>query len=71
MNQTYNRISCFVEKNPKTIIKIYGISIQSLWFSTRSTYNSSHSSFPNYVFKNLPFFENSLILNNPKSHHHD
>jgi hypothetical protein len=56
MNQNYSKISCFVEKNPKTIIKICGISKQNMWFSTASTYNSFHSSLPNFVFKNLPYF---------------
>jgi hypothetical protein len=54
MNKNYN--TCFVEKNPKKTIKICGILKQSLWFSTTITYNSSLSSFPNFVSKRSPYF---------------
>jgi hypothetical protein len=30
----YNKIPCFIEKDPKTTNKIYSISKQNLWFST-------------------------------------
>jgi hypothetical protein len=33
MNQNYSRIPWFVEKNPKTIIKICDISKLNLWLS--------------------------------------
>ncbi len=68
----YSRIPCFVEKNFEATIKICGISNQSLWFSTTSTYNSFHSSLQNYVSKNFsPTFQNFLLLNNPQFPHHD
>jgi hypothetical protein len=38
MNKKYNTIPCFVEKNPKTTMKIYGISKHNLWFSTPKSY---------------------------------
>ncbi len=69
MNQNYSKIPCFVEKNPKTIIKICNISKQSMWFSTASTYNSSHSSpkimclrIMSFLFQNLPL----LVVPNPR-----
>jgi hypothetical protein len=87
MNQNYNRIPCFVEKNPKTTIKICGISKQSLWFSIASTSSSSLFSLPNFespyfpklsnnllTFPNslkISLFPNSPLFNHPKSHHHD
>ncbi len=48
------------KKNPKTTIKIYGISKQSLWFSTVSTYNSFHFIFQNSGTKNIPLFSRTL-----------
>jgi hypothetical protein len=71
MNQNYNKIPCFVEKNPNTIIKICGISKQSSWFFIASTFSSSFSYFPNFMYKNLHVFPNFPLLNHPKSHHHD
>jgi hypothetical protein len=52
----YNKSPCFVEKNLKTTIRIYGISKQNLWFSTPSTYNSSYFS-QNSMFNNSPLFQ--------------
>ncbi len=57
MNQNYSKIPCFVgKKNPKTTIKICGISKQNLWVSIASTYNSSHYSLKKIMCKNLPCF---------------
>jgi len=39
MNPNYNIISCFVEKNPKTTLKICVVLKQSPWFSTWSIFN--------------------------------
>jgi hypothetical protein len=72
MNQTYNKIPCFVEKNPKKIIKNYGISKQNLWFSTVKFLQLLSFVFQNCVPKNYHFFFiNSPFLDHPKSHHHD
>jgi hypothetical protein len=52
MNQNYKKIPCFVEKNPKQQLKYVIYPKQNLWFSTTSTFNSSHSS-QNYVSNNV------------------
>jgi hypothetical protein len=65
----HNPMFCW--KNPKTTIKIYGISKQNLWFSIVRTSSSSLSSLPNFVSKNFFIFQNSPLLNHLKSHHHD
>jgi hypothetical protein len=76
MNPNYNILPCFVEKNPKTTLKIYVISKQSLWFSIASTSSSSYSSFlkklPISSSSPPPLFSITLpLLNHPKSHHYD
>ncbi len=52
MNQNYNRIPCFVEKNPKQQLKSMVYPKQNSWFSTTSTYSSSYFS-QNYVSNNV------------------
>jgi len=80
MNPNYNVIPCFVEKIPKTILKICVISKHSLWFSIANTSSSSYSSlkkklllifFSPFHFQNFPFptIPSHIIMtqNNKKS----
>jgi hypothetical protein len=53
MNQNYNRIPCFVEKNSKQQLKSVVYQKQICDFLLQSPYNSSHS--PKIVSNHLPF----------------
>jgi hypothetical protein len=71
MNPSNSIIPCVVEENPKTTLKIYSISKQSLWFIIASTSNSFYyylqikktpTKTPIFVFHIFLVFQNSLPL---------
>jgi len=56
MNQNYDKIPCFVEKNPKQQLKFMVYQNKIYGFILQSSYNSSHTSPQNCVFKLPPLF---------------
>ncbi len=71
MNQNYNKMLCFVEKNPKKLIKICGISKKKCGFLLLVSIVPLTLLSKTLCLK-IPFiFQNSFLLNSPQSFHHD